>query len=253
MIIACPRCETGFSLPDEQYRPGKKARCSQCGNIFPMPKDDRETATSSGFGETAVPVKAEASLVDKRKKYLPFIIAAAALCLLLVLGYGGFLVYRSFTSTPGHTTQQDDTPRPDAAKQAEFERLISAISLDEVRQFVVDNAAIGRLAVVQGMAINVSQAPKEYIAVEARLLDANKRVLAQVQQLCGVPLTLFQLQSLSEQELQQALNNRISILTNNTNIPPGGKVSFMLVFTKIPTNMRTFEVRVIDVREAPTK
>ena len=254
MIIACPRCETSFSLPEDLYRPGKKARCSQCGNIFLMP--DRQPEDTDEFGpasgDAAAPEMPSAASVPFWKKRLPALIAAAAICLLFVLAYGGFRIYRSLTApSAGVTAKTPETAdqRPD--QQAEHDRLIASISLDEVRQFVVDNAKIGRIAVIQGSAVNVSQTPKEYVAVEARLMDENKRVLSQVRQLCGVPLTLFQLQYLSEAELKETLNNRIAILTNNTNIPPQGRVSFAVVFTKVPDNMKTFEVRVIDVRESP--
>lgn len=255
MIIACPRCETSFSLPDELYKPGKKARCSQCGNVFPMPAQEPEAVRddiTSAFGDTAAPEMPVPPALHLWKKHMTALIAAAAVLLLLILGYGGFLMYRSFTTASSGTKPVEEPARDTRPEnQAEFEKLINSISLDEVRQFVVDNAKIGRIAVIQGVAINMSQTPKEYIAIEAKLLDSNKRVLAQVRQLCGVPLTLFQLQYLSEAELNQTLTNRIAILTNNTNIPPGGKVNFAAVFTKVPENMRTFEVRVIDVREVP--
>lgn len=257
MIIACPRCETSFSLPDEMYKPGKKARCSQCGNVFPMSEQEPEIIQDDiapAFGDTAAPALSKAAPVPLWKKHFTVLIATASVLLVLILGYGGFLMYRSFTTASSGTKPVEEQAKgARSEKQAEFERLISSISLDEVRQFVVDNAKIGRIAVIQGVAINVSQTPKEYIAIEAKLLDSNKRVLAQVRQLCGVPLTLFQLQYLSEAELNQTLTNRIAILTNNTNIPAGGKVNFAAVFTKVPDNMRTFEVRVIDVREAPAQ
>lgn len=260
MIIACPRCETSFSLPDALYKPGKKARCSQCGNVFPMPAmPGEDLEPGPGVGQVYAPsptAETKAGAVPFWKKHLPLLAAAAAVCLFLVLGYGGYLVYKSLTApaAPGVAAQKTDEgggQRPE--KQAEFERLIGSISLDEVRQFVVDNAKIGRIAVIQGVAINTSQTPKEYVAVESRLMDANKRVLAQVRQLGGVPLTLFQLQYLSEAEMKDTLNNRIIIMTNNTNIPPGGRVNFVTVFTKVPEDMKTFEVRVIDVREAPAR
>lgn len=257
MIIACPRCETGFSLPDELYRPGKKARCSQCGNVFPLPAPApgaMEEEFKPASGDIATPEPSASASAPARKKRLPLLIGAAAGCLLLVLGYGGFFIYRSLTAMPSDravTSAGTLEQRPE--KQAEYERLISGISLDQVRQFVVDNAKIGRIAVIQGVAVNVSKTPKEYVAIEARLMDADRKVLSQISQLAGVPLTLFQLQYLSEHELQETLNNRVAILTNNTNIPPGGKVNFALVFTKVPENMKTFEVRVIDVREAPAQ
>ena len=37
MIVTCPNCETKFEIPDDKYRPGRKARCSNCGFVFPLP------------------------------------------------------------------------------------------------------------------------------------------------------------------------------------------------------------------------
>lgn len=37
MIVTCPSCETKFEIPDDKYRPGRKARCSNCGNVFVLP------------------------------------------------------------------------------------------------------------------------------------------------------------------------------------------------------------------------
>lgn len=38
MIVTCPSCATKFEVPDDKYRPGRKARCSNCGFIFPLPE-----------------------------------------------------------------------------------------------------------------------------------------------------------------------------------------------------------------------
>lgn len=262
MNIVCPRCETTFSLPDSLYKPGKKARCSQCGNVFPMPgpmPEESSVDPEPGVGETAAPEvpKAKFSL----GKYRKAIMGGAAALLVLLLVYGGWLVIGSFfggkteqgaetATAPGKMPTLPDASRP-TDRQEEYERLINSVSLDEIRQFLVDNLAVGKIMVVQGVAVNISNNSKDYIAIEARILDANNHVLAQHRQLCGVPLTLFQLQTLTADELKEALNNRITILTNNTNIPPGGKVPFVAVFVKPPQAMRTFEVRVIDVRDSP--
>ncbi|MCC8194362.1 MAG: zinc-ribbon domain-containing protein, partial [Deltaproteobacteria bacterium] len=40
MIVSCPSCETKFEIPDDKYRPGRKARCSNCGNVFALPDMD---------------------------------------------------------------------------------------------------------------------------------------------------------------------------------------------------------------------
>lgn len=256
MLIVCPRCETTFSLPDELFRPGKKARCSQCGNVFSMTAPAPEPASpepSPGLGQTLAPS-------GKRKlpffaRYRKAILGGAAALLLLLLGYGGWLIVSSFSGgeEAGGPAVADQTPAQ-SDRQEEYERLINSISLDEIRQFLVENAQIGRLMVIQGVAVNISPGSKDYVTIDARVLDEKGNVLAQQRQLCGVPLTLFQLQSLSESEIKENLNNRITILTNNTNIPEGGKVPFVVVFPNPPETMRTFEVRVIDVRDsAPGK
>ncbi|MDL2207958.1 zinc-ribbon domain-containing protein [Desulfovibrio sp. OttesenSCG-928-M16] len=251
MFIACPKCETTFSLPDNLYKPGKKARCSQCGEVFPMPEQSAETA--QGIGENAPPQLGIKKVNKNKLKQYAFLGIAALL--LLALAYGGWLMFGPAPEkTADQIAGQADQPRqgePDNEEEKAREALINGIALEEIRQFLVDNMVIGKIMVIQGLATNTSQGNRDYIAIEARILDDNNRILAHSSQICGVPLTLFQLQSLSEAELKESLDNRITILTNNTNVPPGGKVPFVVVFSKPPQGMRTFEVRVVDVRESP--
>jgi hypothetical protein len=164
--------------------------------------------------------------------------AFAAAVLLVLLGYGGYLIYGSLapdalpqasTPTSSEPKSGDGSDSGPATGRAADEQRIASISLEEIRQFMVDNPA-GRLMVIQGLAVNTSGSNKDYVVIEARLLDANNKTMSGIEQLCGVSLSLFQLQSLTVAELKEALNNRISIMTNNTNIPPGGKVPFVVVF-----------------------
>lgn len=252
MIIACPRCETTFSLPDEMYKPGKKVRCSQCGLVFPMPEPEQGMEPGPGYGEVAAPV---APARPERARLLRLgAIGLIGLALLVLLGYGGRLVYRSF-SQPSETAQgASGTPSAGGAQtnaDAEQARIDSIIFLDEIRQFVVDNVRIGKVMLIQGVAVNKSDSNKDYVRIRARLLDDNRQVLSETEQYCGVPLTLFQVQNLSEGELKEALTNRVAIMTNNTNIPPGGKTDFVVVFPNPPETVRRFEVRVTEVHDSP--
>lgn len=252
MFIVCPQCETVFSLSDALFKPGKKARCSQCGNVFFMTESQQASAEpESGFGQTVAPVARHDPAPSKN--YRKVIFGCVTALLVLSLAYGGWLIFRSFSGydggKDGSTVADHGSAPPD--KQEEYERLINSISLDEIRQFLVENTQMGPLMVIQGVAVNISAGNKDYVTIDARVLDDKGTVLAQQRQLCGVPLTLFQLQSLSESEIKESLNNRITILTNNTNIPEGGKVPFVVVFPNPPQNMRTFEVRVIDARDTP--
>jgi len=254
MLIVCPRCETTFTLPDTLYKPGKKARCSTCGLVFPMAAPEKTTAAPAQETQPSAAVPPVADKKSSLARYRKALIGIAALLLLLFLGYGIWLIVGSFSGGSEQPVVENKKQEQEGtAAQAENEQLLSGISLDEIRQFQVDNTVIGKIMVIQGVAVNTSDIHKDFITVEARILDADGHTLGEpIQQLCGVALTLFQLQSLSAEELKAALNNRITILTFNTNIPPGGRVPFVIVFPSPPANMKKFEVRVISVRDAAT-
>lgn len=260
MIIACPRCETTFSLPDELYKPGKKARCSNCGFVFAMPDTPGGTTqapTSTVIGESAQPVasapKQEPPVASKsRKLRIASIIVTVPLVLLLF--YGAYLIVSAYLFTP-ENPDDPSTSGKTASQSANGtmsakEALVNSIALDEIRQFLIENMEIGKVMVIQGFAVNNSDKNKSLIAIEARVLDENNNVLAKEKQLCGVPLTLYQLQQMSEKSLKDSLTNRTTILVNNTNVPSGGRVPFVVIFPNPPESMRTFEVRVVDVEDA---
>lgn len=86
-----------------------------------------------------------------------------------------------------------------------------------VRQYYVDNEKVGKVFVIEGKVVNEFPDPKELVSVEAAIYDKDKKPLATKKQLGGVQLSLFQLQVLSEKEMESFLNNKVEILTNNTN------------------------------------
>jgi len=252
MLIVCPRCDTTFTLPDELYKPGKKARCSNCGLVFPMQSLGEPSAETAPAPPSKPEPAKPASKASFWQKYRMPLAGFVAVFLLVLLGYGAWLIVGSFT---GGSDAPVAEKKEDTSSQIPpgGDQLISSISLDEVRQFQVDNSQIGKIIVIQGFAINISDTPKEFVAVEARLLDINGKTLSgPIQQLCGVPLTLFQLQSLSAVDLDKALKNNLTIMTYNTGIPSGGKVPFVLVFPTPPGKVEKFEIRVISVQEATT-
>ncbi len=250
MIIACPKCDTSFSLPDELFRPGRKARCSHCGNVFPMAEPDPEP----GLGISA-PVSPPSAPAPSRPKGRHTLIVALALLICFAgIGYGGYKIYRSLTA-PGAESASSPAPKPvpeiETPGNERIESLLRGIDLGTPQQYVVDNDTLKNIVVVQGTAVNKLEAPVDFITVEARLLDAQNKPLAVQRQVCGVTLTLFQLQLLPEKEMTAALNNKVTVITNNTKVMPGGSVPFMVVFTSLPPGMARYDVRVVDLRETP--
>ncbi len=259
MLISCPNCSARFNLPDQAYAPGRKARCSQCATVFPLP-DLRDAAPAAPFALKApdpepprVPEPQEGAFAQsadgplsikapaKKKSAKTFAVALAVLLCLAGLGYGGYAVF--FAGAPA-TQPGREQPLGDAALEK-----VRNIKLDGVRQYFIANEKLGRIAVVEGRVINNFATPKEFIKLEISLYNDKGEVLASQQQLCGATVSTFQLQISGKDELQKALNNKLEILTNNTNVKSGGEVPFMAVFLNPPADANELGVKVIDAQD----
>jgi predicted Zn finger-like uncharacterized protein len=128
---------------------------------------------------------------------------------------------------------------------------IKDIVLLNVKQYVINNEKVGQMVVIEGKVVNNFPTPKELIKVQASMFDDNGVVVASSQMLCGNTLSLYQLQTFSQPEIDDGLGNKVGILTNNTNIQPGGDVPFMIVFPNPPATATSFGVDVIEAKDPP--
>lgn len=133
--------------------------------------------------------------------------------------------------------------------EQEIANQVKLLTMRNVRQYYVDNEKVGKVFVIEGRVINEFPQPKELITVEGQIYDKDMKTLAVKKQLGGVQLSLFQLQVLSEKEMESFLNNKVEILTNNTNVPRGGEVPFMVLFYAPPKGVAEFGVKIVDARD----
>jgi hypothetical protein len=80
--------------------------------------------------------------------------------------------------------------------------------------------------------------------------DEQGQALREKEFLCGNTVSLFQLQVLSQGELESALNSKVGVLTNNSNLGPGQEVEFMTVFPKPDKGLSEFSLKVIKAANA---
>jgi len=246
MTITCPNCKTTYNLADDRARPGARLRCTVCREVFPMP-ESQSRGKKAASGETlSIQIGQSGSARQKGgKKTLFFLLA------LLVLGgaFGAAWHFTPWLDPVKAMLASDKSPEADdAAQAARLAGLLEQIQMRDVRQYTIDNEKIGKVAVFEGKVVNGTDSPLELIRMEASLFDnAGKEVLAK-SQLAGTMVSLFQLQVLDEDELERALNNKLDILSNNTNVPPGGMVPFMIVLYNPPAEATDFSLRAIDAR-----
>ena len=264
MIITCPKCDTSFTLPDELFLPGRKARCSNCKNVFLMeePAQEAPKPVTPDLVPPSMP-KAPLQGKPKRTRKLMLIMLAAIFVSLAGIAYGSLMLYRIFsdqdttqtTDTSAASTSSSSTATDDKmselekARLAELEKSVALITMEDVRQYYVKNDVLGDLVIVQGQMVNGFDTPKELMAVEVLLFDQEGNVLASKPQVAGVMLTPLQLQVMTESELGDALNSKVDIFLKNTNVQPRFRVPFMAFFANIPDSFYEFEVRPIAAKD----
>ncbi|WP_297047205.1 zinc-ribbon and DUF3426 domain-containing protein [uncultured Desulfovibrio sp.] len=236
MEVKCPQCASRFNLPDAAARPGAKLRCAVCKTVFALP-------ATGGAG--ASPAAARTARRETGKEPLPELGHKRgrrrlwlALLLVLVLAGAGAGGYFSFFAR--------ETP----PSEADIAKKVELLTMRNVRQYNVLNEKVGKVFVIEGRVVNEFPDPKELISLEGAIYDKDKKPLAVKKQLAGTQLSLFQLQVLSEKEMESFLNNKVEILTNNTNVLPGAEVPFMILFYDPPDDVAEFGVKIVDVKNA---
>lgn len=246
MEITCPQCSSRFNLPDKLAKPGAKLRCTVCKSVFQLPggkNNDNNIASGSVDGPRKEDKELLPPMSGKKKGGKVKLWVIVAILLLLSAAGGGVWYYFSH-GVP--FLSGGDT----AAKEEDVAKKVELLTMRNVRQYNLLNDKIGKVFVIEGKVVNEFPEPKELIELEGAIYDKNKKPLAVKRQLAGTQLSLFQLQVLSEKEMQSFLNNKMEILANNTNVPPGGEVPFMILFYAPPDDVAEFGVKIVDARNA---
>lgn len=233
MEISCPKCSSRFNLPDSAAKPGAKLRCSVCQNVFQLPGKSPAPKI-----EDASPRADMLPEMPARKKGRLWLWAAVVLLLLAAAGGGGWY-YMNYDAQPPETGE-------------EIAKKVERLTMRNVRQYNLLNEKVGKVFVIEGKVVNEFDTPRDFIELEGAIYNADKEVLASKKQLAGTQLSLFQLQVLTEKEMESFLHNKMEILANNTNIPPGGEAPFMILFYAPPDNVAEFGVKIVDVKTSAT-
>jgi len=253
MHVTCPNCKTVYNLAEELVRSGVKCCCTVCKEVFPLvidaPEDDTapsDSATDSSPASLPSFDLDEPGPVNKKKKGGALLGIVAAVVLLACAAGGIYLFAPELVSfIDSRPVAQEPVPEPVPTEQ------VKKIALRSVRQYTITNEKIGRITVIEGKVVNNFSSPKDLIKIEALLFDDSGQTVMSKQQLCGVTASLFQLQVLSENELETTLTNKVEVLTNNTNVQPGSEVPFMVAFYNPPQTVREFLVKVVEAKNPP--
>ncbi|WP_028571567.1 DUF3426 domain-containing protein [Desulfonatronum lacustre] len=283
MLIQCPNCDTKYNLNESVIGPdGSKVRCIRCDHVFFVappgaefdvkseqtqgqtqehdldqdqkedfdwldevePEEDGKGRTKDGEERYSVEIQ---PTEEPKNKTMTYVVAGLVVA---IIALAAFLYSQGAVDT---VTSWFGSSEPEHVAEPEVlgPEDVHLVSLQNVRQYFVTNEKIGQLFVIEGKARNDFPAPMELFRIEASLFDAAEQVVERQEFLAGNSVSLFQLQILSEQELEAALSARVGILTNNTNIRPGMDVQFMVVFPNPPDTVQEYGLKVVGAQHPP--
>lgn len=218
------------------------------GKAAPAPGNGAGLSLDGGFSlDGGSGKKKQKKVGGGRKKGLVIGVAAA---LLLLAGAAAGLYFLKPGLVPGLGTRP---PAEDAAARPMDKAQVENITLDRIRQYYVDNEKIGRVFVVEGVAVNDFDAPKELVMVEVGLFDAQGQMVASKRQLAGNVLSLYNLQIQDWDRIESGLAAEAGIAANNMFVPPKGEVPFMVAMANTPESVSEFVVKVVEVKDPPEK
>lgn len=268
MTVICPNCKTTYNLPDDKARPGAKLRCTVCRQVFVLSDPDAPPAEPEvpsvpepaerplehqSAEELSISLGGDKPKTGRRKSRIPVIVL---LLLAVALGAAGAVSVYTPWLDPLKSKVGLGEAEPGSKEDADTHRVntVADLQLQGIRQYMVNNEKTGKpISVIEGRVANGSNEPKDLIEVEVLMYDDANTEIFSKSQFAGSMVSLFQLQVLSEQELENALNNQLDIVTNNTNVPPGGTVPFMVVVYDVPPTAVKFNIKIIGARPSAQK
>jgi hypothetical protein len=170
-------------------------------------------------------------------------VIAALVVLLLAAGGAGYFFLPSAPQTEPVISAE------------EHARIVQEISINRRRQYIKENRHLGRIIVIDGTVVNTGENPKNFIKLEAAIIDPIGAVVLRKEFYAGPGVSQLQLESLSEAELEKWLTNETEIFRANTNVQQGDSVPFMVVFFRPPPKLLeeiagySYRLTVVDAQE----
>ncbi|MBW2636232.1 MAG: zinc-ribbon domain-containing protein [Deltaproteobacteria bacterium] len=203
-------------------------------------------------GEKEAPLEEKITLKKKKVLWSPLELAAYLVVVILVVG-GAYMWL--FPDLVGKVVDRIKTlpvverivGAEEEIKGVDVEK--TAIEITDIEEKYIENWVIGNILVVEGMVVNNNDYSVSEIRVRGKVLNESGDSIMEVESYCGTIISDEELTNLTEIEIRQELSNPYGSGFPNKDIPNGGKIPFMLVFTRPAEGASEFTVELAGVEE----
>lgn len=119
------------------------------------------------------------------------------------------------------------------------------VKLQDIRQRILVSSVLGKIRIVEGMAVNQADYPISRIAIKGEIVDAYAVVLGEHVSYAGNVLTDEELTVLPEDEILKKLSQPEGRNNSNDKIMPNGMIPFMIVFAREPAGVIKTTVKTV--------
>jgi predicted Zn finger-like uncharacterized protein len=188
--------------------------------------------------EPRIPVRPQPVVKKKRGRGLRIILL---LLVLIVVGAVGASIVFKLDFLPDYVPFLKRTPPKKQAFDAGNKRL----SFKDLSGSFVNSPKAGKLFVVKGWVTNKYPDRRNFIRIKSNILNSERMVVSSRIVFVGHPLTDEELKSLSLEEIEERLRDKLGKNKMNTNILPNSSIPFVVVFDNLPEDMSEFTVEAI--------
>jgi len=118
------------------------------------------------------------------------------------------------------------------------------INTSDIKSKFVENSKTGKLFVITGRAENEYLEARGLIKITGKLFTKGKKLSQTKTVFCGNVMSDLDLATLDLDAINKRLGNRFGDNRSNVKVKPGKTIPFMIVFSKLPSNLDEFTIKV---------
>jgi len=196
--------------------------------------DEEFEGTADNKPETTTKIKTEKS----SSKLLVFLLALA-----LTLGGSYYIVISKLDVViAGYDIGQMLRSSAASFGISSEPKSLEKIEISDLNGYYLQSEKDGLIFIVEGFASNNFSGPRSFISIKGTLYDGSGKSVMEETAFCGNTFTKDELATLSRKKVTLDLQSKLGKGLINSNIPPGKKIPFMLVFYSTPDNLAEFNV-----------
>ena len=119
------------------------------------------------------------------------------------------------------------------------------LSFKDLKYSFVDSKKAGKLFVVKGLVINNYPDRRSFIKIRSTILDSKGKAIRDKTVYAGNQISDKEQLSLSMEEIDNRLRNRLGKDKMNINIPPNSSIPLMIIFSNLPEDITEYTVEPI--------